>query len=135
LLNVSAAKNLVLAAILKLICVAPSSVPVRLFESVYVSFLDDLTLRLLKQLNGFLLTLVTGLLRAYAISDPSSEVASKLLALQALEGMAHMEGARVSATAVRPAVVEVLAAAMNHPSGLLRQAAVDVRNAWYVLDY
>ena len=80
------------------------------------------------------MTLVTGLLRAYAISDPSSEVACKLLALQALEGMARMEGAKVSAITVRPAVVEVLASAMNHPSGLLRQAAVDVRNAWYVLD-
>jgi hypothetical protein len=132
--NVSAAKNLVLAAILKLICVAPSSVPVRLFESVYVSFPDDLTYFFFKQLNAFLLTLVTGLLRAYAVSDPSSEAACKLLALQALEGMSHIEGARLSASKVRPAVVEVLAAAMNHPSGLLRQAAVDVRNAWYVLD-
>ena len=80
------------------------------------------------------MTLITGLLRAYAVSSPSSEISCKLLALQALEGMAHMDGARLSANSVRPAVVEVLAAAMNHPSGLLRQAAVDVRNAWYVLE-
>jgi hypothetical protein len=86
------------------------------------------------QVSGFLLTVVTGLLRAFAVSDPSSEVSCKLLALQALEGMAHVEGARKSASAIQPAVVAVLAAAMNHPSGLLRQAAVDVRNAWYLME-
>jgi hypothetical protein len=83
--------------------------------------------------NGFLLTVVSGLLRAYAVSSPSSEVASKLLALQALERMAFIEGARASAPNIRPAVVAILALALNHPSGLLRQAAVDVQNAWHVL--
>jgi hypothetical protein len=104
----TSSKNLVLAAALKVISVAPTVV------------------------HGFALSIVTGLLRAYSIS---SEVSCKLLALQGLEAVAHMEGARKSSTSsIQPAVVAVLAAAMNHPSGLLRQAAVDVRNAWYVLD-
>lgn len=85
-------------------------------------------------MSGFALSIVTGLLRAYAVSDPVSEVSCKLLALQGLEGVAHMEHTKSSNSAIKPAVVAVLAAAMNHPSGLLRQAAVDVRNAWYVLD-
>jgi hypothetical protein len=88
----------------------------------------------MRQVNSFLFSFVTGLLRAYATSDPTSEVSTKLLALQALEGVAHMDGASQSTAAIKPAVVAVLAAAMNHPSGLLRQAAVDVRNAWYVME-
>jgi hypothetical protein len=80
------------------------------------------------------LKLVTGLLKAYAVSDPSSEASSKLLALQGLEAMAHNDSARKQVAAIQPAVVAVLAAAINHPSGLLRQAAVDVRNAWYLIE-
>lgn len=67
------------------------------------------------------------------MSDPVSEISCKMLALQGLEELSHLEGARSSTVDIKPAVVAVLAAAMNHPSGLLRQAAVDVRNAWYVL--
>ncbi len=85
-------------------------------------------------MNGFSLSIVTGLLRAYAVCDPVTEVSCKLIALQGLEGVAHMEGTKSSTSTIKPAVVAVLEAAMNHPSGLLRQAAVDVRNAWYVLD-
>ena len=87
-----------------------------------------------KQANGFLLTLVTGLLQAYAVSDPSTEVSSKLLALQGLEAMSRVDGAKKAIMTIQPAVVSVLAAAVNHPSGLLRQAAVDVRNEWYLVD-
>ena len=104
-------KNLVLTAALKVISVAPNVV------------------------LGLALSIVTGLLRAYAMSDSTSEVSCKLLALQGLEGVAHMEGtSKTSASSIKPAVVAVLAAAMNHPNGLLRQAAVDVRNSWYVLE-
>ena len=78
--------------------------------------------------------MVTGLLRAYASSEPSSEISCKLLALQALERMAEVDGAKQFSAAVKPAVVSIMAAALNHPSGLLRQAAVDVRNAWYSMD-
>mmetsp|Transcript_44449 Transcript_44449/g.107090 ORF Transcript_44449/g.107090 Transcript_44449/m.107090 type:complete len:206 (-) Transcript_44449:363-980(-) len=105
-------KNLVLVAILKLLSVAPHSVPV----------------------NGFLLTLVTGLLQAYAVSDPSSEVSTKLLALQGLAALTNLEGARSAVATIQPAVVAVLGPAVNHPSGMLRQAAVDVRNAWYLVE-
>jgi hypothetical protein len=56
------------------------------------------------------------------------------LALQALEGMADMEGAKQFTMSIKPAVVSIIAAAINHPSGLLRQAAVDVRNAWFLME-
>jgi hypothetical protein len=77
---------------------------------------------------------VKGLLRAYSSTHPVSEVSSKLLALQALEGFALLDGSNQAVNAIKPAVVSILAAAMNHPSGLLRQAGVDVRNAWYLMD-
>ena len=35
---------------------------------------------------------------------------------------------------IKSAVLSVLGAAISHPSSLLRQAAVDVRNAWYTLE-
>jgi hypothetical protein len=101
-------KSLVLAAILKLICVVPHLIPGRL-------------------------TVVKGLLRAYGTADPASEVGCKLLSLQALEQIASMEGAKDFAASIQPAVVSIVAAATNHPSGLLRQAAVDVRNAWFLI--
>lgn len=89
---------------------------------------------ILIQVDGFLLTLVTGLLQAYAVSDPSSEVSTKLLALQGLVALTHLEGSKKAIASVQPAVVAVLGSAVDHPSGMLRQAAVDVRNAWYLVD-
>ena len=102
-------KRLVLAAILKLICVVPHVLTAKL-------------------------SVVKGLLRAYGTADPVSEVGCKLLALQSLEQIASMDGARDFAASIQPAVVSIVAAATNHPSGLLRQAAVDVRNAWFLMD-
>jgi hypothetical protein len=108
--DITKSKALVVCAVLKLICVVPSSV------------------------NGFILSMVSGLLRAYAVSNADSEVGCKVLALQGLEQIAHMEGAKSSITAVQPAVVAILASAMNQKCGLLRSAAVDVRNAWCLIE-
>ena len=77
---------------------------------------------------------MTGLLQAYAVAHPSSEVSTKLLALQGLAALTNLDGARKAVTTIQPAVVSVLGPAINHPSGMLRQAAVDVRNAWYLVD-
>mmetsp|Transcript_18088 Transcript_18088/g.50216 ORF Transcript_18088/g.50216 Transcript_18088/m.50216 type:complete len:100 (-) Transcript_18088:683-982(-) len=78
------------------------------------------------------LTLVRGILRSYATTYPDEGVAAKVLALQALEliGKALADN-RGDATELRPAVISLLGTALNHPSSVLRQAAVDVRNAWY----
>jgi hypothetical protein len=107
--QIGRARVFVLSAILKLICVAPASV------------------------NSFMLTIVSGLLRAFAVSNADSEIGSKLLALQALEQLANLDGAKTSILAVKPAVVALLASGMNQKSGILRSAAVDVRNAWYIV--
>lgn len=74
-----------------------------------------------------------GLLRAYAVSDISSDIGCKLLALQGLESLALMDGSS-EVVGIKTAVLSVLGAAINHPSSLLRQAAVDVRNAWHTLE-
>ena len=102
-------RALVLTAMLKLICLAPAAV------------------------NSLMLTMVSGLLRAFAVSSPETELGNKLLALQALEQLANLDGARTSILAVKPAVVALLASAMNQKSYVLRSAAVDVRNAWCVV--
>jgi Dos2-interacting transcription regulator of RNA-Pol-II len=105
--------ELVLAALVKLLCVSPSS------------FRNNIH------------PLVTGTMRAYATAgdmERRSEVACKLLALQSLAAIAHMNNSLEILKSVKPAVVSLLGAATNHPSSLLRLAAVEVRNAWYVVE-
>lgn len=104
------ARTLVICAVLKLICNAPSAV------------------------NGFVLTMVAGLLRAYAVASPETEIGCKLVVLQALQELAHLEGAKSTVMAVKPAVLSILSSAMNQKSGLLRSTAVDVRNAWCLIE-
>ena len=81
-------------------------------------------------LNGYVLEMVSGLLRSYAISDPCEEIGCKLITLQALQELSHLDGAKHSILTVRPAVIAILSSAMNQKNGLLRSAAVDVRNVW-----
>ena len=69
------------------------------------------------------------LVRSYAVS-PNSEIGCKIVTLQALERLAHLEGAGASISAVKPAVISILSSAMSQKSPLLRSAAVDVRNVW-----
>ena len=100
------ARTLVVSTILKLLCLAPQAV------------------------NGLVLEMVSGLLRAYAVSDPSRDVGCKLITLQALEALTRLDGAKDSITAVKPAVIAILSSAMSQKNVLLRSAAVDVRNIW-----
>lgn len=104
------ARTIVVCAALKLICTVPTTV------------------------NGFVLTMVAGLLRAYAVSDPNTEIGCKLVVLQALEKLSSLDGAKATIVTVKPAVLAILSVAMNQKSGLLRSAAVDVRNAWCLVE-
>jgi hypothetical protein len=109
----SALRKLLLAAVLKLVAAAPAD------------------------LSGKVPLLATGAMRCFAADpDPASDVAGKLLALQVLESVASLPLGgpdRDDRSALRPAVIAILSGAMNHPSSLIRQASVDVRNAWYAL--
>jgi Dos2-interacting transcription regulator of RNA-Pol-II len=114
-------KKLVLTAIIKLLCVVPSSMTPSLYS------------------------IVVGVMRAYASNVPDDSCCSqstverddtvcKVLALQALETIATVPGAPKDLLGtVKPAVVAILGAAMNEKSSVLRQAAVEVRNAWFVI--
>lgn len=108
--DLALARVLVVCAVLKLICTAAQTV------------------------NGFVLTMVTGLLRAYAVADSETEVGCKMVVLQALEELSKLDGAKSIIIAVKPAVLAILSSAMNQRIGLLRSAAVDVRNAWCLVD-
>mmetsp|Transcript_27904 Transcript_27904/g.61569 ORF Transcript_27904/g.61569 Transcript_27904/m.61569 type:complete len:246 (+) Transcript_27904:129-866(+) len=103
------ARTLTISALLKLLCTAPTAV------------------------DGFVLEIVSGLLRSYAISDPSAEIGCKLVTLQALEVLTHLNGAKDSILAVKPAVITILSSAMSQKNVLLRSAAVDVRNMWCLI--
>ena len=105
----SKARTLVMCSLLKILCMAPIAV------------------------NGFVLEIVSGLLRSYAISDPSTDIGCKLITLQALEVLAHLDEAKDSILAVKPAVIAILSSAMSQNNVLLRSAAVDVRNVWCLI--
>ena len=107
--EVAKARTLVVSSLLKLLCTAPKAV------------------------NGLVLEIVSGLLRAYAVSDPSTDVGCKLITLQALEVLTHLDGAKDSILAVKPAVIAILSSAMSQRNTLLRSAAVDVRNIWCLI--
>lgn len=112
--NALVVKKIVLAAVVKIICTKQTAALSRSIHFV-----------------------VTGLMRAYAVtfdSDPVSEITCKLLALQGLANVIRIEGAKGTLQALQKAVVSLLSAAMNHPSSLLRHAAVEARNAWFLLD-
>lgn len=93
------------------------------------------TLKLLvtarSELTGKAALLLNGTLRCFAEEpEPTSNVATKLLALQVLETLARPDLGYLEIGRLKPAVVSILSGAMNHPSSLIRQAAADVRNVW-----
>ena len=105
-------KTLLLATILKLITISPDSI------SPNIAYIT------------------TGIIRTYATAgEPGStgDIALKLMCLQALQSIARMHHGRDALTEVKPAVVSLLSGAMNHPSAVLRQAVVEVRNTWFVM--
>jgi len=104
------ARILVICTILKFICISPTSV------------------------DGFVLEIVSGLLRSYGVSNPNTEIGCKLVTLQALEALVHLDGAKVTILDVKPAVIAILSSAMSQKSSVLRSAAVDVRNVWCLID-
>ena len=80
--------------------------------------------------------IVVGVMRTFAVGgdeNSTPDVVVKLLGLQILESIPRLNGARDELLALKPVVLSILAFAMNHPSTLLRQAAVEVRNMWCVL--
>jgi len=81
-------------------------------------------------------TIVTGVLLCYASTDKygaSDALACKLLALQALQTIPSVLSTRAPVVSVKPAVVSVLEQAMVEKNSLLRHAAVEVRNSWFVI--
>ncbi|KAL7568751.1 hypothetical protein ACA910_021743 [Epithemia clementina (nom. ined.)] len=80
-----------------------------------------------------LLTVITGVLRAYATADGGDcSTCCKIVALQALEGMPTLLASTESISDVKPAVISILEQAMVDKSSILRHAAVEVRNSWFL---
>ncbi len=99
-----------LAAIVKLLSFAPSSV------------------------SGLEYQIVVGAMRVFVKADESGSLSCKLLALQTIQTVASLAGIHRIVKEVKGPVVSILGAAMNHPSGLLRQTCVEVRNTWLLIE-
>ena len=81
-----------------------------------------------------LLAVVTGVLRAYATVDREEHaMACKIFSLQVLQSIPTVLTAQTSINPVRPAVISILEQAMVDKSSILRHAAVEVRNSWYLV--
>jgi hypothetical protein len=105
--------KLTLASLVKLLSVAPSV------------------------MKGLAYHVVTGSMRAYAAADgfdSGSGLACKLLALQTLQAATRIVGASQVLKESKAPVVSILGAAMQSKSLLLRQAAVEVRNTWLLVE-
>ena len=88
-------------------------------------------------LNDHAYHVITGAMRSYAAADnyeSGDALACKLLSLQVLEAATHIVGALQVIQKSKAPVVSILGAAMNHPSGVLRQAAIHVRNTWMLVE-
>jgi hypothetical protein len=107
-------KEMVLAAVVKLMAVAPATV------AKYNS------------------TLVPSLLHAYNDSfakNPMMSAPCKILALQGLvNAISFLEHAKSTLLALKPVVVSVLSSDTDNSSSIIRQAAIDTRNAWYTIN-
>jgi Dos2-interacting transcription regulator of RNA-Pol-II len=104
--------EIVLASIVKLMSASPTAFP-------------------------YIYPLVTGSLLAFASAadlEQRSEVACKILALQVLAAVTTMHNSTETLKTIKPGVVSLLLTATNHPSGLVRAAVGEVRNAWYFID-
>ncbi|CAB9508742.1 MMS19 nucleotide excision repair protein homolog [Seminavis robusta] len=88
-------------------------------------------------LSNYIESAMVGLLRAFAGapgSDPVSDIACKLLILQVMESLCHIEIRKKALLAIKPAINSILSVAMNHPSRAIREASVRVQNTWYTLE-
>jgi hypothetical protein len=88
------------------------------------------------QLSNHIESLVVGLLRAFAgapSADPVSDISCKLLILQVMESVCHIDIRKKALLTIKPALNSILSTSMNHPSRALREASVRVQNTWYTL--
>ncbi|GAX15818.1 DNA repair/transcription protein MET18/MMS19 [Fistulifera solaris] len=84
--------------------------------------------------NGLEYRIVVGAMRAFVKADEFGSLSCKLLALQTIQTVASLAGIHRIVKEVKGPVVSILGAAMNHPSGLLRQTCVEVRNTWLLIE-
>lgn len=119
--------------------------PVRLKEAQHIdATIPMLVLAAFIKLLGFspksfpnIYPLITATLHAYTIFgdlNDKSDLAGKILALQALADVAQMGNSAAAVKSTRAVVISLIGTATNHPSGLLRHAASEVRNAWFFVD-
>ena len=88
-------------------------------------------------LRGDLQLVIPLVLRLYLSNDKklgdSQTTSCKLLALQMLCQVAQVFSSEPIITAVKPAITALLAPAMNENSVILRMAAVETRNTWFMV--
>lgn len=86
--------------------------------------------------DGLQYCVVVGAMRAISetgYDNSDAGIACKLLALQILDIVAKQGGSDKVKSKMKTAVVSILGVAVNHPSALFRQGAVEVRNTWFLL--
>ena len=86
------------------------------------------------QVMPYIAGLIPNLLVVCNSSSQEGDVPCQLLALQCLVAVTHLPSAQRICKANKLTVSSGLGELMDHPSLILRQAAVETRNTWYILE-
>lgn len=131
-----------LAALVKILSSTPEVVSAFVLKSFLIicvcSFWSNLTrsnfLLILQQLTRFTGVIISSLLRLCACTYGDELFFPKqLLALQCLENVVKAPYSRNAKLRERDQVVNALSTVVDHPSAIMRQAVVNVRNIWFCL--
>ena len=95
-------------------------------------------LKLLSSNSDAMLPYIAGLIPNYLVvcsaSSQPDDIPSQLLALQCLVAITHLPSAKRICKAHKITVTSGLGELMDHPSVILRRAAVHARNVWFMLE-
>ena len=95
-------------------------------------------LKLLSSNSDAMLPYIAGLIPNYLVvcsaSSQPDDIPSQLLALQCLVAVTHLPSAKRICKAHKITVTSGLGELMDHPSVILRRAAVHARNVWFMLE-
>jgi len=95
-------------------------------------------LKLLGSNSDAMLPYVAGLIPNFLVvcsaSSQADDIPSQLLALQCLVAVTHLPSAKRICKAQKVTVTSGLGELMDHPSVILRRAAVHARNVWFMLE-
>jgi hypothetical protein len=127
----------ILAALTKILRISPEDVSALVY--VFINFIVVFVIVILMllsaipQVTKFIGVIIPSLLLLSTCNAPESYTPTQLFALQCLEIVTTRPNARHAVLREKDQVAAALSAMIDHPSKIIRQAVVQVRNVWFTL--